>query len=937
MKMASIVIDQKILNNYSKPSLDQTKRYLVQARAKCNSLSIPASFIYRKYLQNLANNLLKVENDITASRKKIDETIYMYNNIEAKTSDKVKNLIATSSVLPYGFTNSKVVKDVSNFFDNAIDELGKTASEIGSTVSGWAKNAWNWVSGTAAPAVWGVLKKTGSLIAVTVQSVLSGVLQVVEAVGDLALMALGGVASIFTGLYDAGQAIHGAITGKEWHSVTKSMWQNDSWGGIKGVVSYQWANKLNDKVNNSAYGKWLNENSFGDWARTDGTLAKVAQGIGYAVGVTALSVATFGTATPLVLGATAGSLGLSKYTSEAWNNNKVAIDTGDDNYDISLNYDELSTLKNDGKLIKEIQESGEDGNLQTTQFIFEKNKDGSYNVTVNGQKFNCNVNETGILKGLAYGGINGVWEGCQWFVGAKIGGASFSKIFGGTGKDLLNSGIRVGLDSATGAAEIPFRTALDCMFNDMSWEEAWNKNGGWNGVLSQTLIAGLMSTGGEALSVNKILNNKNSNNLSSMVSNKFKKSKIQLDDVSDSSYMQNIAKEYNETLVEFEKLKKIAETDEYKDAIYAMDHNYAGKILEFKKYDNVKNRLESLNDKLGSLKALMDDSGQKLTGINLQDSNNISYKKFDSKADIADYFEDPKLKLVEKAKSLIVDPNLDADISKKINNFLGQSAADLDTNEMFNVLYPFFSASESSSILSAINNFENTSLGKWISSLSDSEKDAIYSYTKKGGFEINACLNKADYIVDSKTNQKIYGQGLPNGEFIKWPDDNALEKLTGLIYSSNGKNINIHSNNIVNELDNAIGKFKLEEPITVYRGIDGFGDNIDMDLLTIGQQITTSGYSSCSMLSDAASLTKNKNYLLEINIPDGYNGAYIESISGIKNYGQLEFLLKRNSTIEITDISIGPNGKKIIKCDLIPNNVNDNFSIKNIDDKTRLS
>ena len=73
MKMASLAIDQKILNNYSKPSLNQTKRYLSQARAKCNGMNIPTSFIYRSYLQKLANSLLNIENDITKSVKKIDE------------------------------------------------------------------------------------------------------------------------------------------------------------------------------------------------------------------------------------------------------------------------------------------------------------------------------------------------------------------------------------------------------------------------------------------------------------------------------------------------------------------------------------------------------------------------------------------------------------------------------------------------------------------------------------------------------------------------------------------------------------------------------------------------------------------------------------------------------------------------------------------------
>lgn len=557
--MASLVLNQNILNNQAKPSLDQAKRYLNQVRSKCNSLSIPTSFLYRNYLKNIANSLLNIEIDINASKTKIDDTLAQYNGVESKTSNKVRSLTAMvgnvtanigatvvsntpdsvkEKVNDLGKTAAKVgktiagwakgawgwaadkvsdikktaakvgdaianwEKDTRNWVTDKVNDIKNTAAKVGKTVSSWCKGAWNWISNVAAPAVWDVLKKTGSLIAVAVQSIVAGLLEVVEAAVDLVALVRTGVASIFTGIWDGGQAIYGAITGNEWHSATKAMWK-----GTKSFVSTTWVRNGYNALSNTAYGKWLNENSFGDWARTDGMVSQVAEGIGYAAGVVALSVVTFGTATPLVLATTAGSLAVSKYTEEAWNNNKISIDTGNGNYDMSLNYDELSTLNNKGKLKKQIEQTDELGNVITTEVTFVKNEDGSYSAIINGQKLICNVDETGILEGLSYGAMNGAWEFGQWYLGGQIGSGQFKCLTGGIKsaamQKLAVSGTRVVLDSVTGAVETPFRTLLDTMYNDMTWEEAWNKNGGWNGVLSQTLIAGIMSAGGEVLDLRK--------------------------------------------------------------------------------------------------------------------------------------------------------------------------------------------------------------------------------------------------------------------------------------------------------------------------------------------------------------------------------------------------------------------------------------------------
>lgn len=143
--MASLVLNQNILNNQAKPSLDQAKRYLNQARSKCNSLSIPTSFLYRNYLKNIANSLLNIEIDINASKTKIDDTLAQYNGVESKTSNKVRSLTAMVGNVTANI-GATVVSNTPDSVKEKVNDLGKTAAKVGKTIAGWAKGAWGWAT-----------------------------------------------------------------------------------------------------------------------------------------------------------------------------------------------------------------------------------------------------------------------------------------------------------------------------------------------------------------------------------------------------------------------------------------------------------------------------------------------------------------------------------------------------------------------------------------------------------------------------------------------------------------------------------------------------------------------------------------------------------------------------------------------------------------------
>ena len=122
-------------------------------------------------------------------------------------------------------------------------------------------------------------------------SILKGVGQFGEALVDGVTMIGGGVASIGTGIYDAGQAIHGAFTGNEWESATKAMWTADD--GIMSFVSNEYVNDASDAFYQTAVGEWLDDNAYG-WFKSDGVACEIGSATGYVTGVVLLTVATGG-------------------------------------------------------------------------------------------------------------------------------------------------------------------------------------------------------------------------------------------------------------------------------------------------------------------------------------------------------------------------------------------------------------------------------------------------------------------------------------------------------------------------------------------------------------------------------------------------------------------------------------------------------------------
>ena len=399
--------------------------------------------------RGLSKNIENYTKKLLQERKSLsNNSAYSTNIEEFQLEDIGKETFAIQNE-PGIIENIK--DNIGDFLESTGDFFSETACDIGEGINsivdkidtGWNDIKDHWNQNIAPLVIEGgeqigtFLERTGATIGTSATSIVEGVLGVGESLIDFLVLAGTTGATAITGIIDLGQALGGLLTGNDWDSLTKKMWdQTKDFVSIEGVKT-----AFDDMYENTAYGKWLKENSY-----AFDTVRGIGNGVGYTAGIVGLSILTFGGAGSILggevaisstqLAATAGGIGLSKGTESSW-------------------------------------------------------ADGA-----------------GILEGLAYGGASGVWEGIQYFLGAKIGGLN---LFGEGGKFLTNLGAeeiktkiinslgRVVLDGADGGIEGFIQPMLGSIYKDGNYSELFNEYGGWQNVLTQATVGSIMSSIGEGL------------------------------------------------------------------------------------------------------------------------------------------------------------------------------------------------------------------------------------------------------------------------------------------------------------------------------------------------------------------------------------------------------------------------------------------------------
>lgn len=399
--------------------------------------------------RGLSKNIENYTKKLLQERKSLsNNSAYSTNIEEFQLEDIGKETFAIQNE-PGIIENIK--DNIGDFLESTGDFFSETACDIGEGINsivdkidtGWNDIKDHWDQNIAPLVIEGgeqigtFLERTSATIGTSATSIVEGVLGVGESLIDFLVLAGTTGATAITGIIDLGQALSGLLTGNDWDSLTKKMWDQ-----TKDFVSMEGIKKTFDEMyENTAYGKWLKENSY-----AFDTVRGIGNGVGYTAGIVGLSILTFGGAGSILggevaisstqLAATAGGIGLSKGTESSW-------------------------------------------------------ADGA-----------------GILEGLAYGGASGVWEGIQYFLGAKIGGLN---LFGEGGKFLTNLGAeeiktkiinslgRVVLDGADGGIEGFIQPMLGSIYKDGNYSELFNEYGGWQNVLTQATVGSIMSSIGEGL------------------------------------------------------------------------------------------------------------------------------------------------------------------------------------------------------------------------------------------------------------------------------------------------------------------------------------------------------------------------------------------------------------------------------------------------------
>ena len=291
--------------------------------------------------------------------------------------------------------------------------------------------------------------------ATVVSGFTEGVLNFGEALVDFGRICNTVVSTVPTALIDGAQAIYGKVTGKEWHSLTKKMWDDTKVFVAKKHVN-TWFNNLYD---DNFIGKSIKNNSIGF-----DTIRNVTSGIGYGAGVIALSAVTMGVGGAAVAGgAAAGSVAAS---------NAAALTS--------------AVIAGTAGIGKGTQNAWADG--------------------------------ASTVKGLASGTASGIWEGIQYFVGAKINNLNVfgsDKVIKGTNIALnaghankaLNIGARALLDGVDGGLEGFVQPIINAIYKNgykdengnffafsknenffSRYSKLFNENGGLSGVVTNAVV-----------------------------------------------------------------------------------------------------------------------------------------------------------------------------------------------------------------------------------------------------------------------------------------------------------------------------------------------------------------------------------------------------------------------------------------------------------------
>ncbi len=384
----------------------------------------------------------------------IDEFADLYSDFQTKKEGITSKVNSGIEILQEktGAVIHSAQSSITNGITDAANALDTKRKDL---MDWWSNQAKPWIDSTANK-IGETVKRTDATVTTFRVSLVEGVMHFGEAIVDLGAIVNSLSNTSGAMIADGVQSIYGKVTGNEWTSVTETMWDKTKTFVAEEHVTGWFDNLYQD----TSYGQYLQENSYGFE-----TTRSIGDGIGYIAGVTCLSIATFGVGGAAVAGTSTAS--------------SAAVTGG-----IAVTSSQTALIAGLAGVGKGTEKAWNDG-ASTTQ-------------------------------GLAYGALNGVWEGTQYYLGSKIGAADgfgskiASKILGTSSsnvtKQLVTSASRIMLDGIDGGVEGFVQPLLSMTYKEGSYKELFNENGGWSYVATNAVTGAGFSLLGELGDISKFIN-----------------------------------------------------------------------------------------------------------------------------------------------------------------------------------------------------------------------------------------------------------------------------------------------------------------------------------------------------------------------------------------------------------------------------------------------
>lgn len=403
------------------------------------------------------------------------------NSISNFNTSNASKAVPTES-LEIDINEEETSNPIVEFFSDIKDAISDVGASISDSVESITKYEWfqdfnDFATDNIIPVIskiGEVTAKTCATVGTVVSSLIEGILGFGESLLDLLVNVGTVVLSIPTGIIDGVQAIGGLITGDDWNSVTKAMWEK-----TKGFVETKRVTNLFDSFYDTKIGNTLKENSY-----FFDNIRGIGKGVGNVAGIVGLTVLTFGVGGAAAAGGSAASAAASSSSGILSS--------------ISSFVGSLS-----GRMALTAAASG-----------FGKGTEESWSEGAD------------IGEGLVSGGLTGLWEGLQFYLGGKIGNLKvFGKEMQTTGTKLANSLSRVILDGLDGGAEGIVQPLIATVFKDGYYDEEGNyikfketdnivdkygeifdDYGGVKNILTNAAIGSGLSILGESFNLNELFN-----------------------------------------------------------------------------------------------------------------------------------------------------------------------------------------------------------------------------------------------------------------------------------------------------------------------------------------------------------------------------------------------------------------------------------------------